>query len=143
MWNLTSVIGFPLSAALFNSFGFTGVMATVLVLYTIASIQGAVRLWGFQEKIARKSELSFSQLLSPTHILSLFKASFRPRPGGTQVYIMMMMLVMVAYMLPEDAEMMVQFMFTKRHFQWEYDMFNYYNTLQRVMSTWRTSSPNR
>ena len=46
----------------------------------------------------------------------------------------MMMLVMLTYMVPEDAETMVQFMFTKRHFQWEYSTFSYYNTIQRVMN---------
>ena len=133
-WNVSGLVGFPLSAALFDSIGYTGVMASVLGLYILASIQGLVRLWGFQEKIERKSELSLAQLLSPTHIVSLFKASFRGRPGRTQVYILMMMLVMVAFMMPEDAETMVQFMFTKRHFQWEYSTFSYYNTIQRVMN---------
>ena len=134
LWNVSSVVGFPLSAALFNSVGYTGVMASILGLYILASVQGLVRLWGFQEKIEMKCKLSLPQLFSPSHILSLFKASFRPRPGRTQVYILMMMLVMVAYMLPEDSETMVQFMFTKRHFQWEYSMFSYYNTIQRLMN---------
>ena len=127
-------MGFPLSAALFNSVGYTGVMASVLSLYILASIQGLVRFWGFQEKIERKSPLSLPQLFSPSHIVGLFKASFRSRPGRTQVYILMMMLVMVAFMMPEDAETMVQFMFTKRHFQWDYSMFSYYNTIQRLMN---------
>ena len=138
-WNVSSVVGFPLSAALFNSLGYTGVMATVLGLYILASIQGLVRLWGFQEKIERKSKLSLTQLFSPRHILDLFKASFRSRPGRTQVYILMMMLVMVAFMMPEDAETMVQFMFTKRHFQWEYDTFSYYNTIQRITNLGKAS----
>ena len=128
------MVGFPLSAALFNSVGYTGVMASVLSLYILASIQGLVRLWGFQEKMERKSPLSLPQLFSPAHIVGLFKASFRSRPGRTQVYILMMMLVMVAFMMPEDAETMVQFMFTKRNFQWEYDMFSYYNTIQRILN---------
>ena len=107
-------------------------MASILGLYILASILGLVRLWGFQEKIERKSELSLPQLMSPTHIVSLFKASFRSRPGRTQVYILMMMLVMLTYMVPEDAETMVQLMYTKRHFQWEYSTFSYYNTIQDV-----------
>ena len=43
-----------------------------------------------------------------------------------------MMLVMVAFMMPEDAETMVQLMYTKRHFQWEYSTFSFYNTIQDV-----------
>ena len=127
------MLGFPLSAALFNTIGYTGVMAAVLGLYILASIQGLVRLWGFQEKIERTSEVSLLQLLSPWHIINLFKTSFRWRPGWKHVYILLMMLIMVAFMMPEDAETMVQFMYTKRHFQWEYDTFSYYNTLQDVM----------
>ena len=132
-WRLSGLLGFPLSAFLFNTIGYTGVMAVVLGLYVLASLQGLVRLWGFQEKIERRSELSLLQLLSPWQIINLFKTSFSPRPGWKHVYILLMMLVMVAFMMPEDAETMVQFMYTKRHFQWEYGTFSYYNTIQDVM----------
>ena len=108
-------------------------MASVLGLYILASVQGLIRLWGFQEKIEGKSEnLSLPQLLSPWHIINLLKTSFRWRPDWKHVYILLMMLVMVALMMPEDAETMVQLMYTKRHFQWEYSTFSYYNTIQDV-----------
>ena len=108
-------------------------MASVLGLYILASVQGLLRLWGFQEKIEKKSEnLTLLQLLSPWHIINLFKTSFRPRPDWKHVYILVMMLVMVAFMMPEDAETMVQLMYTKRHFQWEYSTFSFYNTIQDV-----------
>merc|ERR1712051_545770 len=133
LWRVSSLIGLPLSALIYNKTGYTGVMATGLGLYILASIYGLIRLWGFQENI-QKTKLDLAQLFSPKHVIDIFKASFRSRPGRKQVYILMMMLVMMAFMMPEDAESMVQFMYTKRMFQWEYDTFSYYNTIQNIMS---------
>ena len=86
-----------------------------------------------QENI-EKSKLDLAQLVSPNHVISIFKASFRSRPGRKQVYILLMMLVMMAFMMPEDAETAVQFMYTKRIFHWQCDTLSYYNTIQNVMS---------
>ena len=132
-WRVSSLAGLPLSAIIYNKTGYIGVMATGLGFYLLGCLYLLFRFWGFKENI-KKSKLDLVQLLSPRHIIDIFKASFRPRPGKKHVYILMMMLVMVAFMMPEDAETMVQFMYTKRMFQWEYDTFSYYNTIQNVMS---------
>ena len=132
-WRVSSLAGLPLSAVIYNEYGYIGVMATGLGFYILGCLYLVIRFWGFKENI-NKSELGLVELLSPRHVIDIFKASFRPRPGKKRVYILMMMLVMMAFMMPEDAETMVQFMYTKRMFHWEYDTFSYYNTIQNIMS---------
>ena len=132
-WRISSLIGLPLSALIYNNMGYTGVMATGFGLYVLTSLYLLIRFWGFKENI-KKSKFDLAELLSPKHPIQIIKASFRSRPGRKQIYILLMMLVMMAFMMPEDAETMVQFMYTKRKFQWEYDTFSYYNTIQMVMS---------
>ena len=48
-WRLSGLLGFPLSAFLFNTIGYTGVMAVVLGLYVLACLLGLLRLWNFKE----------------------------------------------------------------------------------------------
>ena len=49
------------------------------------------------------------------------RVTFKTRPNKKHIYLISMMLVMILLQIGVDGETYVQFMYTKRMFQWEMD----------------------
>ena len=131
-WDVSYLVSMPLGAYLYNSGSYVCVLGTSLLLYAIACSLGTYRLWGFKEKIIQSS-MTFNELISPSHVIQSFKATFKRRPGKKHIYQQLMILAMLVTMSASMSETYCQFMYVKRMFQWEMDDYSYYSTVN-VMS---------
>ena len=131
-WDVSYLVSMPLGAYLYNSGSYVCVLGTSLLLYAIACSLGTYRLWGFKEKII-KSSMTINELISPSHVIQSFKATFKKRPRKKHIYQQLMILAMLVTMSASMSETYCQFMYVKRMFQWEMDDYSYYSTVN-VMS---------
>jgi len=132
MWDISYFVSLPLGAWLFNSGSYVCVLGTSLVLYILASLTMLIRLWGFPEKI-NQANMSFKELVSYRNVTDSFKATFKKRPGNKHLVQQAMMLVMLLYMMAGTGEMYIQFMYTKRMFQWQMDRYSYFGMIETLI----------
>ena len=60
------------------------------------------------------------------------KATFKTRPDRKHVYLLSMVTVMIMLCVAVDGEMYIQFMYTKRMFQWQMDRYSYYSMVNTL-----------
>ena len=73
------------------------------------------------------------ELVSYRNVTDSFKATFKKRPGNKHLVQQAMMLVMLLYMMAGTGEMYIQFMYTKRMFQWQMDRYSYFGMIEVVV----------
>ena len=149
-WQLTQnkehLEGFPLFPVVLTPLS---VFGSSLVLFLLASFLATVRLWHFQEKI-NSGHLSLAgcgksllgrcltlslELISPRHITDSVMATFKPRSGRRNLYLLAMMVVMIILCMATNSENYCQFMYTKRMFQWKMDRYSYFTMVQTIVTT--------
>ena len=74
----------------------------------------------------------YPELLSPKHVTDSLKATFKTRPDRKHVYLLSMVTVMIMLCVAVDGEMYIQFMYTKRMFQWQMDRYSYYSMVNTL-----------
>ena len=127
-WSISQPISYPLGSWLFDSGGYVCVFSVSLLLFVVSSLLGLWALWGFKEKIEKK-EASFSDLLSPRHVVDSVKTTFRKRENKKRFYLVSMLFVMLAHVMQSDAESQCQFMYTKRLFGWDVKDYSFYSMM--------------
>ena len=103
VWDISYLVSVPVGAFLFNSGSYICVLGTSVMLYATACALGTWRLWGFKEKIL-KSSMTLKELISPSHVVGSFEATFKKRPGKKHIYLLCMILVMLIAWLGEMSE---------------------------------------
>ena len=129
--DISYLVSVPLGAFLFDSGSYICVLGTSVLLYATACALGTWRLWGFREKIM-ESNMTLNELISPSHIISSFKATFKKRPDKKHIYLLCMIAVMLVAWIGEMSETYCLFMYVKRRFQWEMDDYSYYSTVNVI-----------
>ena len=62
-------------------------------------------------------------------------ATFKPRSGRRNLYLLAMMVVMIILCMATNSENYCQFMYTKRMFQWKMDRYSYFTMVQTIVTT--------
>ena len=126
--DISYLVSVPLGAFLFDSGSYICVLGTSVLLHATACTLGLWRLWGFKENVM-KSSMTLKEMMSPSHIIASFKATFKKRSKNKHIYLLCMILVMLVAWIGEMSETYCLFMYVKRRFQWEMDDYSYYSTV--------------
>ena len=62
------------------------------------------------------------------------KATFMKRPRKKNIYIICMILVIFVNFWPVQGDMVIEFMYVKRMFQWKMDRYSYFSTVANAVS---------